>query len=671
MKNQVAASAVAIASLAREGFEPPGDLVFIASADEEVGKAFGLQWLCEEHPDAVRVDYAINEGGGERVVLGDRAFYLLAAAEKMTAPIRLTVHGRSGHGSMPGIADNALVKAAPLIEKLAAYRPEPSIGPEVAGFLEAVLGEVPEPRDVLTRLAAVDSLAVETIEPLLSLTLSPTMIGASERRNVIPGTCEVVVDRRLLPGQTPEDVEPILRGLLGEGDYDLETLERWGGTRSELDTPLWRGDLRLGRADRPRHEAGAALLPRVHRLALAARRVRHGRVRVLPDADDGGRGRRAPDPLRRRADARRRPRAGRRVPPHRRALAGVARMLELRSPDGAFERIEAYLRERGFFAPGGEELEADLYLGYGLSAPLRRRSSPLPPEPCPLPLAAVAIRPLRTGPGSDPGQVRIGQWERSWSDADYAHAVESVRDAIGRGDVYQVNLVQHLSAPFGGDAGTLAARLDAFGARMLAGDGWAIVSASPELFLARRDRRVWTCPIKGTRPLGEHVEGEKDAAEHVMIVDLERNDLSRVCEPGSVRWPELMAERELAGVTHLVSTVEGRLREDVGLAELLAATFPGGSVTGAPKIAAVDLIAELEHVGRGASMGALGVVHGNGDLELALTIRTFAIAAGKLHLWVGGGIVWDSDPEAEIEESWTKARPLLAAIGAPIEAVAR
>ena len=218
---------------------------------------------------------------------------------------------------------------------------------------------------------------------------------------------------------------------------------------------------------------------------------------------------------------------------------------------------------------------------------------------------------------------------------------------------------------------SLAARLGAFGPRTLAGDGWAIVSASPELFLARHGRRVWTSPIKGTRPLGEHVEGEKDSAEHVMIVDLERNDLSRVCEPGSVQWPELMVERELAGVTHLVSTVEGTLREGVGLAELLAATFPGGSVTGAPKIAAVDLIAELEPVGRGASMGALGVVRGNGDLELALTIRTFAIAEGRIHLWVGGGIVWDSDPEAEIEESWTKAGPLLAAIGAPIEAVTR
>jgi para-aminobenzoate synthetase component 1 len=345
-------------------------------------------------------------------------------------------------------------------------------------------------------------------------------------------------------------------------------------------------------------------------------------------------------------------------------------VLELHSPEGAFERIEAYLREHGFFAPGGEELVADLYLGYGLSGPFRRtRRPPPPPEPCPVPSAAVAVRDAPRGQA--PGPFQIGQWERSWSDIEYGAAVEAVRDAIGRGDVYQVNLVQHLSAAFEGDPAALLPLLAPFAPRSLTGKGWAVVSASPELFLGRSGRRVWTCPIKGTRPLGEHVEGQKDAAEHVMIVDLERNDLSRVCEPGSVRWPELMAERELAGVTHLVSTVEGTLRAEVGLAELLAATFPGGSVTGAPKLAALDLIAELEPVGRGASMGALGTVHGNGDLELALTIRTFAVADGRIHLWVGGGIVWDSDPEEEIEESWTKARPLLAAIGAPVEAVTR
>jgi para-aminobenzoate synthetase component 1 len=247
-----------------------------------------------------------------------------------------------------------------------------------------------------------------------------------------------------------------------------------------------------------------------------------------------------------------------------------------------------------------------------------------------------------------------------------------VQASIAEGDVYQVNLVQHLSAPFAGDPHGLAARLAPLRPlhrRPLSGEGWTIISASPELFLARRGNRVWTKPIKGTRPLDardELPDSEKDAAEHVMIVDLERNDLSRVCEPGSVRWPELLVERRLAGVSHLVSTVEGRLRPNAGLAELLAATFPGGSVTGAPKISAVDHIAALEPVGRGASMGALGTLRPNGDFDLALTIRTFAVAEGHIHLWVGGGIVWDSDPEEEIEESWVKARPLLAAVGAPL-----
>ena len=343
-------------------------------------------------------------------------------------------------------------------------------------------------------------------------------------------------------------------------------------------------------------------------------------------------------------------------------------MLELRSADGAFARLEAWLRGRGFFRPGGEELVADLYLGYGLSEPLRRSGTPPPPEPCPaLPLLACSVRggDVTTG-GSE---LRLGEWEATWTPGAYAAAVDEVRAAIARGDVYQVNLVQHLSAPFAGDPVALAARLAPLRplhGQPFAGVGWAVVSASPELFLSVRGRTVRTMPIKGTRPAGDAadlVESPKDAAEHVMIVDLERNDLARVCEPGSVGWPELMAPRPLAGVEHLVSTVQGTLREDVGLAKLLEATFPGGSVTGAPKIAALDLIAALEPVGRGASMGALGTVRGNGDLDLALTIRTFALADGRAHLWVGGGVVWDSDPEAEVEESWTKAEPLLAALG--------
>jgi para-aminobenzoate synthetase component 1 len=340
--------------------------------------------------------------------------------------------------------------------------------------------------------------------------------------------------------------------------------------------------------------------------------------------------------------------------------------IELHETEGAFRLLEAWLRERGFFVSGGEELVAELYLGYGLSDSLRRLSSPLPEEPCPLPFAACRVASATEGGHA---RFRVGGWEQTWGAAEYAGAVESVRDAIARGDVYQVNLVQHLSAPFAGDPRALAAALAPLRPlhpEPFAGDGWTVVSASPELFLSRRGDLVRTRPIKGTRPLeaaAELLGSEKDAAEHVMIVDLERNDLSRVCRAGSVRWPELMASGELAGVEHMVSTVEGTLREGAGLAEILEATFPGGSVTGAPKIAAVDLIAELEPVGRGASMGALGRLYGNGDLDLALTIRTFAIADGRIHLWVGGGVVWDSDPAAEVEESWTKARPLLAAIG--------
>jgi len=348
-------------------------------------------------------------------------------------------------------------------------------------------------------------------------------------------------------------------------------------------------------------------------------------------------------------------------------------LLELRAPDDAFRRIEDWLNAQGFFRSDGEEHVADLYLGYGLSQAIRRSVTPAPREPCPaLPLAACRVREAGRAVQVAAGPCEIGAWEQTWTAAEYRLAVDEVRGAIARGDVYQVNLVQHLAAPFSGDAGALATRLSPMRPRHPAPfvtEEWAVVSASPELFLARRSDRVWTMPIKGTRPLGagaELRESEKDAAEHVMIVDLERNDLSRVCKPGTVHWPALMATRELAGVEHMVSTVEGELQEGIGLAAILHATFPGGPVTGAPQIAAIDLIADLEPVGRGASMGALGTVYPNGDFDLTLTIRTFAVADDALHLWVGGGVVWDSDPAMEVEESWTKARPLLAAIGAPV-----
>jgi acetylornithine deacetylase/succinyl-diaminopimelate desuccinylase-like protein len=244
MKGQVAASAVAFASLAREGFRPSGDLLFVATADEEVGgvrgdDGYGLRWLVEAHPEAARCDYALNEGGGERLVLGGAPVYVCATAEKMSAPFTIRVRGRSGHASMPGIADNALVKAARLVEALGAYQPPRELIPEARAFFEAVLGEAPPVEEAVDRAAALDPFLAGLVEPLLSFTLSPTMIEASRQLNVIPALCEVRVDCRLLPESSPADVEPFVRAALGEGDYELEFDQGTGGTRSALATPLW------------------------------------------------------------------------------------------------------------------------------------------------------------------------------------------------------------------------------------------------------------------------------------------------------------------------------------------------------------------------------------------------------------------------------------------------
>ncbi len=239
LKSQVAASAVAFASLWREGLRPAGDLILALTADEEVNDDYGLSWLVQEHPELVRADYCLNEGGGERCVFAGNVFYLCAVGEKMSAPFRVHVHGRSGHASMPSIADNALVKAAPIIEALGRYQPPQAIIPEVARFLDLVLGELPSPEMALDRARALHPLVAELVEPLLSFTLAPTIIEASKQRNVIPATCVVTVDCRLPPGMTPEDVDPLVRAAIGPGDYELEWFERDGGTRSPMETPLW------------------------------------------------------------------------------------------------------------------------------------------------------------------------------------------------------------------------------------------------------------------------------------------------------------------------------------------------------------------------------------------------------------------------------------------------
>jgi para-aminobenzoate synthetase component 1 len=350
--------------------------------------------------------------------------------------------------------------------------------------------------------------------------------------------------------------------------------------------------------------------------------------------------------------------------------------LVIDSPSGdPFGALEQFLAGHGFgvwsepFVPAADGLVADLYLGYRLAAALPGVSGETPPEPCRLPALACRVRSAEGERRAVAGGFRVGPFRQTWTTAQHRQAVSEVRRAIARGDVYQTNVVQHMSAEFEGDPRGVEAALaplNAEHAAALHAPSWSIISATPELFLRRRGEVVETMPIKGTRPAGDPeriADNPKDRAEHVMIVDLERNDLARICVPHSVHVPDFLIERPMAGVRHLVSRVQGRLALGLGLADMLRATFPGGSVTGAPKVSAVNHIARLEPVGRGASMGALGRVYPNGDLDLGLTIRTFAIADDRIHLWVGGGIVWDSDPAEEVEESLVKARPLLALLG--------
>jgi acetylornithine deacetylase/succinyl-diaminopimelate desuccinylase-like protein len=257
MKGHTVAAAVAVAALAREGFTPAGDLVYVAVADEEVGEEYGFHWLCEAHPDAIRADYCVNEGGGDRIVVDGRPLYVCSTAEKMSSAFRLLVHGRSGHASTPHIADNALVTAARLIERLAGLEVEPQLVPETTEFLRAVLGDVPEPLRAVECVRQVDSSLASMLEPLLAFTVAPTMIQASHGRNVIPSLCDVVCDCRLLPGQTQSEVEKVLRSALGDGDYELRWLERVGGSRSSMHTPLWEAIEAFVAAEEP----GARLVP--------------------------------------------------------------------------------------------------------------------------------------------------------------------------------------------------------------------------------------------------------------------------------------------------------------------------------------------------------------------------------------------------------------------------
>jgi len=270
----------------------------------------------------------------------------------------------------------------------------------------------------------------------------------------------------------------------------------------------------------------------------------------------------------------------------------------------------------------------------------------------------------------------------------YRRAVEDVREAIRRGDIFQANLSQRWTLPLA-DALRHALALDAalrthtpspFAATLLLGDH-AVLSASPELFLRRRGARVTSRPIKGTRPRGDTPEADaalaaelrasaKDRAENVMIVDVLRNDLGRVCETGSVEVPELCALERFPQVWHLTSTVTGRLREGVDAFALLDACFPGGSITGAPKIRAMELLESLEPVRRHLYSGAIGWLAWDGDADWNIAIRTATATAHALHWSAGGGITADSDPDAEYHESLAKAEGLRLALASVLGDIA-
>lgn len=290
------------------------------------------------------------------------------------------------------------------------------------------------------------------------------------------------------------------------------------------------------------------------------------------------------------------------------------------------------------------------------------------------------VQPARPWRGRPWPGVAPEAWRSSLDEAGFRAGVDAIRAAIGRGDVYQVNLTRVLAAPLpaGADVAALGAALAEgnpapFSAVVRLPDhGIHVASASPERFLERDGSRVWSSPIKGTAAT-EGAFLAKDRAENVMIVDLVRNDLGRVCEWGSIRVPALCAVEHHPGLVHLVSTVEGQLREGNGWAAVIDATFPPGSVTGAPKVSALEHIEALEPVSRGVYCGGVGWVDADrrrGALNVA--IRTFWFEEGEVRFGTGGGITWDSDPGGEWEETELKARRLLAVAGdGAVEALRR
>ncbi len=278
-----------------------------------------------------------------------------------------------------------------------------------------------------------------------------------------------------------------------------------------------------------------------------------------------------------------------------------------------------------------------------------------------------------------PAFPRAGPLRTSLPREDYLQAVEAVRDHIRIGDVYQANLTQRFAAPRGRDPfdvhRALLEATPAPRAAFLEAPSFALSSASPETFLhVDTQGRIETWPIKGTRRRGasarddeaaahELTNSEKDLAELVMIVDVERNDLGRVCRTGSVHVSELASLRSYTAVHHLVARVAGTLRDGVGFADLLAAAFPGGSISGAPKSSAMRILRALEPVRRGFYTGSLFWLGDDGTIDSSILIRSVVMPPGRALVGAGGGVTWDSSPEAEWQESCDKARAILWTLG--------
>jgi para-aminobenzoate synthetase component I len=293
--------------------------------------------------------------------------------------------------------------------------------------------------------------------------------------------------------------------------------------------------------------------------------------------------------------------------------------------------------------------------------------------------AMLREKPVQSSTNRQPRPVSETAVTSTLSKEAYERGVKRAQAYIQAGDIYQVNLAHRLSAPLETTGWEFFLRLGTVSpapfSAFLDGEGFQIISSSPEMFLRMSGRQVVTRPIKGTRPRSadptrdaqltyELTTSAKEMAELVMITDLLRNDLGRVCEFGSVHVPELVRLEQYPQVQHLVSTVEGSLRKDVTHFSAFASCFPGGSITGAPKIRAMEIIDELEPVSRGPYTGALGYLGFNRESQLSITIRTSVCKPGQAWFHTGAGIVADSIPEAEYAETLAKARGFLDALGA-------